>query len=205
MFRSSRFPGVWARSGRPSEFGENISSRAWKGRAEGSSTRHLASFFCGVRIFIEVCFRLCIQVPFAGGYVFEKGDEEPKVSCHVIHPFGKHFNYWIAPIVVVFTQFDKLLDRKEMDLTTTDVNNKSDEEIKKRLKHWHLSFSKQMMTSNGLASISSLGSNLPYEKVSGLVLFLTRVRFHWCYVSRAWSWSIGIIVGRGTDSRKVIS
>ena len=68
--------GVWARSGRPSEFGENISSRAWKGRAEGSSTRRLASFFCGVWIFIEVCFRLCIQVPFAGGRVFEKGDEE---------------------------------------------------------------------------------------------------------------------------------
>ena len=43
-----------------------------------------------------------------------------KVSCHVIHPFGKYFNYRIAPIVVVSTQFDKLLDRKEMDLTTTE-------------------------------------------------------------------------------------
>lgn len=29
----------------------------------------------GVR-FVEVCSRLCVQVPYAGGRVFEKGDEE---------------------------------------------------------------------------------------------------------------------------------
>ena len=96
------------------------------------------------------------------------------MSCRVIHPFGKYFNYWIAPIVVVFTQFDKLLDRKEMDLTSTDVSNKSDEEIKALV----LQQANDDFNRSCVDQLDTLGRNLPYEKVSGLVMFLTRVRFH---------------------------
>ncbi|KAI0245652.1 hypothetical protein BJV78DRAFT_1365269 [Lactifluus subvellereus] len=48
---------------------------------------------------------LCVQIPFAGGRVFEKGDEE-------FLKFAKQ-----VPIVVVFTQFDKLVRRMEENFT----------------------------------------------------------------------------------------
>ncbi|KAJ7239932.1 hypothetical protein C8J57DRAFT_1563295 [Mycena rebaudengoi] len=50
---------------------------------------------------------LCIQVPVAGKRVFETGDEE----------FLKLASATEVPIVVVFTQFDKLVNRMEQELT----------------------------------------------------------------------------------------
>ncbi|KAF7328477.1 G domain-containing protein [Mycena venus] len=49
---------------------------------------------------------LCIQVPYAGGRVFETGDEEfLKLACAIK-----------VPVVVVFTQFDMLVDSMFQDL-----------------------------------------------------------------------------------------
>ncbi|KAI0246610.1 hypothetical protein BJV78DRAFT_125834 [Lactifluus subvellereus] len=53
---------------------------------------------------------LCVQIPFAGGRVFEKGDEE-------FLKFAKQ-----VPIVVVFTQFDKLVRRMEENLTAKEMD-----------------------------------------------------------------------------------
>ncbi|KAJ7110560.1 hypothetical protein C8R44DRAFT_800225 [Mycena epipterygia] len=50
---------------------------------------------------------LCIQVPFAGGRAFETGDEE----------FLKLAVTTQVPVVVVFTQFDVLVNRMKQDLT----------------------------------------------------------------------------------------
>ncbi|KAJ6533507.1 hypothetical protein B0H19DRAFT_1186083 [Mycena capillaripes] len=53
---------------------------------------------------------LCIQVPYAGGRVFEKGDEEFLELASAIK----------VPVVVVFTQFDMLVDSMFQDLDLPD-------------------------------------------------------------------------------------
>jgi len=93
---------------------------------------------------------LCIQVPFAGGRVFEKGDEE-------LVKLGLK-----TPIVIVFTQFDRLLVRKEMELTNTDASSKSDEEIKALV----LKQANEEFERSCIDQLDKLGRNLPYGKVS---------------------------------------
>ncbi|KAJ7250610.1 hypothetical protein C8J57DRAFT_677312 [Mycena rebaudengoi] len=61
---------------------------------------------------------LCIQVPFAGGRVFETGDEE----------FLKLAAESSVPIVVAFTKFDLLISRMESNLTDDELEL-SDEQI----------------------------------------------------------------------------
>lgn len=89
---------------------------------------------------------LCI----AGGRVFEKGDEE-------LVKLGLK-----TPIVVVFTQFDKLLVRKERELTNIDVRNKSEEESRALV----LQRANDTFQSSCIDQLDKLGRNLPYEKVS---------------------------------------
>lgn len=93
---------------------------------------------------------LCIQVPFAGGRVFEKGDEE-------LLKLGLK-----TPIVVVFTQFDKLLDRKEMELTKIDVGNKSEEERRALV----LQRANDTFQSSCIDQLDKLGRKPRYVKVS---------------------------------------
>ncbi|KAJ7803657.1 hypothetical protein B0H14DRAFT_1634295 [Mycena olivaceomarginata] len=75
---------------------------------------------------------LCIQVPHAGGRVFETGDEEFLNLAATLK----------VPIIVVFTQFDKLISAVEKNLTDKDlqkseskidalVNKRADDEFKK--------------------------------------------------------------------------
>ncbi|KAF8135881.1 hypothetical protein K438DRAFT_1882461 [Mycena galopus ATCC 62051] len=59
---------------------------------------------------------LCIQVPYAGGRAFETGDEE----------FLKLASVQKVPVVVVFTQFDMLVERMEQELLR---KNTPDEDI----------------------------------------------------------------------------
>ncbi|KAJ7891639.1 hypothetical protein B0H14DRAFT_2496757 [Mycena olivaceomarginata] len=59
---------------------------------------------------------LCIQVPYAGGRAFETGDEE----------FIKLASIQKVPVVVVFTQFDMLVERMEQELLR---QNTPDEDI----------------------------------------------------------------------------
>ncbi|KAJ7136963.1 hypothetical protein C8R44DRAFT_565001, partial [Mycena epipterygia] len=48
---------------------------------------------------------LCIQVPYAGSRVFETGDE---ALLHLASTLN-------IPVVVVFTQFDRLIERVEYE------------------------------------------------------------------------------------------
>ncbi|KAJ7891724.1 hypothetical protein B0H14DRAFT_2688057 [Mycena olivaceomarginata] len=54
---------------------------------------------------------LCIQVPFAGGRVFETGDEQ----------FLRLASETSVPVVVVFTKFDLLVTRKEENLSDEEM------------------------------------------------------------------------------------
>jgi hypothetical protein len=92
--------------------------------------------------------RLCIQVPHAGGRVFERGDEEfLNFATNGNHLTPSHRNLsgltsCAVPVIVVFTQFDKLIKAMENNLTDEEwdkpdveldciLYQRADEEFKK--------------------------------------------------------------------------
>jgi len=94
---------------------------------------------------------LCIQTPFAGGRVFETGDEE----------FLKFALEQKVPVVVVFTKFDKLVSRMEEYLSDEEMD-KSEEEITKIcLDKADHEFQKECV-----GPLKRLNSELQYAKVS---------------------------------------
>ncbi|KAF8062474.1 hypothetical protein FPV67DRAFT_1703291 [Lyophyllum atratum] len=95
---------------------------------------------------------LCIEVPFAGGRVFETGDEE----------FLKFASKAQAPVVVVFTKFDKLISRMEEDLTDEELETMSEQDINDLcLKRADVEFENLCVD-----PLQKLRNTLPYAKTS---------------------------------------
>jgi len=93
---------------------------------------------------------LCIEVPFAGGRVFETGDEE----------FLKFASK--VPVVVVFTKFDKLVSRMEENLTDEEIDTLSEEEIDDRcLREANDEFERLCV-----GPLRKVNNRLPYAKIS---------------------------------------
>ena len=73
----------------------------------------------------EAVIRLCVETPTAGGRVFETGDEallkyvQKISSAFTISRFitpRSGFHYQSVPIVIVFTQYDRLVRTKRAEL-----------------------------------------------------------------------------------------
>jgi len=92
---------------------------------------------------------LCAQTPFAGGRVFEKGDEE-------FLKFAKQ-----VPIVVVFTQFDRLVCRMEEHLTDKEMDMSDDKINKLCLQRADAEFK-----TSCLEPLQKFASRLEYAKTS---------------------------------------
>jgi len=92
---------------------------------------------------------LCIQIPFAGGPVFEVGDEEfLKLGLKV-------------PIIVVFTKFDMLVSRHEQSMPD-EVFELPDDEIDALV----LKRAEDDFKTSCVDLLDKVGRNLPYAKVS---------------------------------------
>jgi len=61
---------------------------------------------------------LCIQVPFAGSRVFEKGDEMVLELEHKV------------PVIVVFTQYDRLYDYVKFNMEAVLFHGKDEKEVR---------------------------------------------------------------------------
>jgi hypothetical protein len=82
-------------------------------------------FILGPAAASQTVVRLCVETPTAGGRVFETGDEEllkfvQKISsAFSVSPFitlRPTFRYQSVPIVIVFTQYDRLVRTKRAEL-----------------------------------------------------------------------------------------
>jgi len=92
---------------------------------------------------------LCVRIPFAGGRVFETGDEQfLKFATQV-------------PIVVVFTQFDQLISRMEEYLSDEELNLSDDEISQLCLQKANAEFEKSCVE-----PLRNVDSKLIYAKTS---------------------------------------
>ncbi|KAJ7939553.1 hypothetical protein B0H13DRAFT_2497436 [Mycena leptocephala] len=96
---------------------------------------------------------LCIQIPHAGSRAFETGDEE-----FLKLAFKKN-----VPIIVVFTQFDKLISAMEKNLTDEELD-KPDVEIDLILDERANAEFKNVC----LRPLRRIDRKIPYAKTSGL-------------------------------------
>ncbi|KAJ7226419.1 hypothetical protein C8J57DRAFT_1389595 [Mycena rebaudengoi] len=96
---------------------------------------------------------LCIQVPHAGGRVFEKGDEE----------FLKLASTTKVPVVVVFTQFDKLITRMHQALTAEEKKRPAEQISVLRTDKAHAEFQKLC-----ISPLKRIDSELHHARTSGL-------------------------------------
>ncbi|KAJ7112756.1 hypothetical protein C8R43DRAFT_1040414 [Mycena crocata] len=99
---------------------------------------------------------LCIQVPFAGGRVFETGDEL----------FLKLASESSVPVVVVFTKFDLLVSRKEEYLTDEEMETCDSEEDINRL---CLKKADDEFDEACLGPLQRINRTLSFARTSGLV------------------------------------
>ncbi|TFK35636.1 hypothetical protein BDQ12DRAFT_737515 [Crucibulum laeve] len=95
---------------------------------------------------------LCIEVPFAGGRVFETGDEEFLKFAALNRDL---------PIVVVFTKFDQLVSRMEENMSEEEMDM-SEEDINKL----SLSRAEIEFTDLCIRPLEHVDHMLPYAKVS---------------------------------------
>ncbi len=72
-----------------------------------------------------IVIRLCVETPTAGGRVFEKGDEyllkfaheiQSTLSTPVFTAYQSTSDYRSVPVVLVFTQYDRLVRSKKAEL-----------------------------------------------------------------------------------------
>ncbi|KAJ6585480.1 hypothetical protein B0H19DRAFT_421848 [Mycena capillaripes] len=96
---------------------------------------------------------LCIQVPHAGGRVFEKGDEA----------FLKLAFTTKVPVVVVFTQFDKLVTRMHQALTAEEKKRPAEQISVLRTEKAHAEFQKLC-----ISPLKGIDSEIHHARTSGL-------------------------------------
>ncbi|KAJ7446956.1 hypothetical protein FB451DRAFT_1148128 [Mycena latifolia] len=96
---------------------------------------------------------LCIQVPYAGGRVFEKGDEA----------FLELASSTKVPVVVVFTQFDKLITRMHQALTAEEKKGPAEQISVLRTDKAHAEFQKLCV-----GPLKRIDSELRHARTSGL-------------------------------------
>jgi hypothetical protein len=111
--------------------------------------------------------RLCVQIPFAGGRVFEKGDEEFLrlrlkgqlfYLCKSIYAEDQRMS---VPVIVVFTQFDKVILRQEEHLTDDEL-----EMTQEQINALTFERAENAFQESCIGQLGKVGPNLPHAKVS---------------------------------------